>query len=58
VSVLCSPQMSEFGPEILEFITAISLGSFQEYIETMKLLAVVVNSDQTSSITVSYFNER
>jgi len=48
----------EFGPEILQFITAISLGSDQGYIETMKWLAVVVNSDHTSSVTVLYFNER
>ena len=48
----------EFGPEILQFITAISLGSNQEYIETMKWFAVVVNSDHTSSVTVLYLNER
>ena len=48
----------EFGPEIFEFLTAISLGSGQDYIETMKWLAVVVNSDHTSSVTVLYFNER
>ena len=48
--------MSEFGPDILEFITAISLGSNQEYIETMKWLAVPVNSDHTSNDTISMFH--
>ena len=44
--------MSEFGPEILEFITANSLGSGQEYFEPMKLLAVPVDSDNTSGVIV------
>ena len=48
----------EFGPEILQFITAISLGSDQGYIETLKWVAVVVNSGHTSSVIVLYFNER
>ena len=48
--------MSEFGPETLEFITAISLGSDQEYIEPMKLLVVPVNSDHTSSVIIFIFH--
>jgi len=48
----------EFWPEILQFITAISLGSDQDYIETMKWLAVVVISYHTASVTVLCFNER
>jgi hypothetical protein len=45
----------EFGREILEFITDISLGSVQEYFEPMKWLKVPLNSDHTSNFTVFIF---
>ena len=48
--------MSEFGPEILEFITAIILVQDQEYVETMKWLAVPVHSDHTSSVIIFIFH--
>jgi len=41
---------------MVEFITAISLGSDQEYFEPMKLLAVPVNSDHTSSVIMFIFH--
>ena len=47
--------MSEFGPGILEFIPANSLGSDQEYFEPMKLLVVPVNPDHTSGVIVFIF---
>jgi len=48
--------MSEFGPEILDDISAISLGSDQENFEPMKLLAVPVNSDHTSRFIIFIFH--
>jgi hypothetical protein len=47
--------MSEFGPDILEFIPANSLGSDREYFEPMKLLVVPVNPDHTSGVIVFIF---
>ena len=45
----------EFGPEILEYITPISLGSEQKYFEPMKLPTVPDNYDHTYSVMVFIF---
>jgi len=46
----------EFGREILEFITDISLGSNEEYFEPMKWLKIPVNLGHTSNVIVFIFH--